>query len=424
VPDDIGNVYLADFGISKDLLESTPLTHTGIILGTYHYSSPEQLSGGAVDGQADQYSLGCSAYAMLSGGHPPFERPTVKAQIAAHLAFPPPDLTKTWRLDLSPDVDAVFTKVLAKEPHDRYGSCREFAEALAVALAPAAKTVNRPDPLPIPAPPPDHDPRQREGTGRRRPVVTGVAAGIVALGIAGGVAYAVIANMPHQSANQHGSPLVRPTLTRTATHLAVPSVTSLAIKPGRVTVREGHQVTVTLTGLLSDGSTAPPAKLADARWSSPRHRIATVHDGRITGRGPGSTEVRARLGPLVASVAVHVPDEPTPHQDSGAPGYSTPYTPPVNTGGPTATPTSGGGTTTLSRLAQPAAVPQVTPTPSADLTGSTRPRSPCPQPRKCANTGGRPAPNTSQMTALEIVLRHIDIARGYLPTVRRALGGS
>jgi len=61
------HVYLSDFGVSKTALASTGLTGTGAFLGTVDYAAPEQIQGIDVDGRADQYALGCSAFELLSG---------------------------------------------------------------------------------------------------------------------------------------------------------------------------------------------------------------------------------------------------------------------------------------------------------------------------------------------------------------------
>src|SRR4029077_11618688 len=61
------HVYLSDFGVARGMLSASGLTRAGQFLGTPDYASPEQISGGSVDGRADQYALGCVAYTLLSG---------------------------------------------------------------------------------------------------------------------------------------------------------------------------------------------------------------------------------------------------------------------------------------------------------------------------------------------------------------------
>ncbi len=84
-----GQAVVADFGIARalDAASAEPLTLTGMVVGTPQYMSPEQASGGAVDGRSDQYSLGCTLYEMLSGG-PPFTGPSSQAVVARHSLDP------------------------------------------------------------------------------------------------------------------------------------------------------------------------------------------------------------------------------------------------------------------------------------------------------------------------------------------------
>ena len=126
------HVYVSDFGLSKSSLGSGGLTGSGQFLGTVDYAAPEQLSGKHVDGRADQYALGCTAYELLCG-QPPYRRDQGLAVIYAHMTAPPPQPTRV-RPDLPAGADDVFRKVLAKDPADRYGSCQEFADALRQAL--------------------------------------------------------------------------------------------------------------------------------------------------------------------------------------------------------------------------------------------------------------------------------------------------
>src|SRR5881409_618952 len=65
-----GRVMLTDFGISKALQAATGFTATGMIIGTPHYMAPEQAKGHAVDGRADQYSLGVVGYRMITAELP------------------------------------------------------------------------------------------------------------------------------------------------------------------------------------------------------------------------------------------------------------------------------------------------------------------------------------------------------------------
>ena len=125
------HVYLSDFGLSSDALSSAGLTG-GQFLGTPNYSAPEQIQGLSADGRADQYSLACAAFELLTGA-PPFQRDHGMGVIWAQLCEPPPR-PSSCQPGLPTAADQVFATALAKRPQDRYASCRAFAEALRAAL--------------------------------------------------------------------------------------------------------------------------------------------------------------------------------------------------------------------------------------------------------------------------------------------------
>lgn len=133
LPDDRPeHVYLSDFGISKQPLSGSNITLTGQFVGALDYIAPEQIDGRDVDGHADQYSLGCAAFELLSGT-PPFRREQGLAMITAHLTEPPLSLTAR-RSDLPPAVDSVLAGAMAKLPDERYPTCSQFAADLGRAL--------------------------------------------------------------------------------------------------------------------------------------------------------------------------------------------------------------------------------------------------------------------------------------------------
>jgi serine/threonine protein kinase/WD40 repeat protein len=144
------HVYLSDFGVSKGAMSSASLTGPGQFVGTSHYAAPEQVLGQVVDGRADQYALACVTWQLLTGAVP-FERDQEMAVLLAHLSEPPPPLSAR-RPDLPAAADAVLARALAKEPAQRYVSCREFADALrdALGVAPYAAAVSAvPEPGPV-----------------------------------------------------------------------------------------------------------------------------------------------------------------------------------------------------------------------------------------------------------------------------------
>ncbi len=121
-----GHCKIADFGIAK--LEGTQLTQTGHLLGTPAYMSPEQFSGAAVDSRSDLFSLGAMLYWMVTG-EKPFAGDTLTAvsfKVVFTAAIPVHQLNPA----LPADLDTVISRCLAKNPSDRYGTCKELAADL------------------------------------------------------------------------------------------------------------------------------------------------------------------------------------------------------------------------------------------------------------------------------------------------------
>jgi serine/threonine protein kinase len=132
--EDPDHVYLADFGITKHTLSRSGLTATGQFVGTIDYIAPEQIQDKTIDGRADIYSLGCVMYECLTG-RVPFVKDVEAAVIWAHVEeLPAPPSTVTAELPTA--IDAVIARALAKDPEDRFASCREFMLAAHDALQP------------------------------------------------------------------------------------------------------------------------------------------------------------------------------------------------------------------------------------------------------------------------------------------------
>jgi eukaryotic-like serine/threonine-protein kinase len=128
-------VHVADFGIASAAgLDS--LTHTGTVLGTAGYLSPEQAQGERAVPASDLYALAVLAWELLTGERP-FKGDTVAAEAAAHVHAPIPSISAVRR-DLPPELDSVFWRALAKNPSERYPSAADFVAALRSALHDAA----------------------------------------------------------------------------------------------------------------------------------------------------------------------------------------------------------------------------------------------------------------------------------------------
>lgn len=131
--DERGNAYLADFGLAKTLAGTEDLTTTAQgFAGTPLYISPEQAGSEKLDHQTDIYSLGIIAYEMLAG-RPPYDDETPLGIVMKHITAPVPPIAA--EPGLSPQVDAVFRWVLAKDPASRPPTAMAFVEALQRALS-------------------------------------------------------------------------------------------------------------------------------------------------------------------------------------------------------------------------------------------------------------------------------------------------
>lgn len=127
-------VYLTDFGIARLHNDNAAkLTQTGTFTATLAFASPEQLSGIALDGRADQYSLACTLFRLLTGTTP-FDATNPVAVIQGHLQQPPPRAS-TLRSGITPALDAVIARGMAKRPDERFATCAEFAAAAVQALS-------------------------------------------------------------------------------------------------------------------------------------------------------------------------------------------------------------------------------------------------------------------------------------------------
>jgi serine/threonine-protein kinase len=169
-----GHAVLADFGIARalDATGGERITESGVALGTAMYMSPEQGSGGNIDGRADIYALGCVLYEMLAGT-PPFTGPTLQTVLARHAVDPIPPI-RTVRQTVGPALERVLERSLAKVPADRYLTAHELKAALAEAAAEQA-TISKTGPIRAPV--------ARASHTRTRALAT--ALGTVALALAG-----------------------------------------------------------------------------------------------------------------------------------------------------------------------------------------------------------------------------------------------
>ena len=140
-----GLAKIVDFGIAKASTDpgSVPAgtestltamvgTTPGGVVGTIGYMSPEQASGRPVDYRADQFALGLVIYELVTRTRP-FERPTTAQSIAATIEAEPPPID-ALNPDVPPHLADIVTRLLAKDPAERYDSTRDLARDLGSVL--------------------------------------------------------------------------------------------------------------------------------------------------------------------------------------------------------------------------------------------------------------------------------------------------
>jgi serine/threonine-protein kinase len=123
-----GEVKLMDFGIARMAEAKEGMTQAGLIVGTPHYMSPEQVQGKQLDPRSDVYSMGVMMYETLTGRRP-FESSSLTGVLTAHItekAKPPIEL----RADVPREINAIVMRCLEKDPKARYADAGELLHEL------------------------------------------------------------------------------------------------------------------------------------------------------------------------------------------------------------------------------------------------------------------------------------------------------
>jgi serine/threonine protein kinase len=131
-----GVAKLMDFGIASlsDTKEAYKLTQAGSVLGSIMYISPEQLNNASnVDARADIYSLGVSLYELLTG-QLPFMAENISS-IIMKILTDTPSPPSTYNPEISPALDAIINKAMAKSVEERYQTAAEMGRDLSRVLS-------------------------------------------------------------------------------------------------------------------------------------------------------------------------------------------------------------------------------------------------------------------------------------------------
>ena len=120
-------VKVTDFGIAKAVGTGT-MVHTGTVIGSVHYLSPEQARGGIVDARTDIYSLGVLFYELMTGKMP-FNGDNPIQVALMHLKDIPP-MPSALNPGINKNIEAIILKAMAKEPQQRFSSSEQMLKAV------------------------------------------------------------------------------------------------------------------------------------------------------------------------------------------------------------------------------------------------------------------------------------------------------
>ena len=310
-----GEVKVMDFGIARIVAGPQTAPQTSAVLGTAAYISPEQAQGQPVDGRSDIYSLGAVLYEMLTG-HPPFTGDSPVA-VAYKQVNESPVLPSIANPEVTPLLDAVLMRALAKNPANRYQTADEFRadlerarlgqDVLATPLMPpgddATQVISRPQATAVLPP-------QEPAPGSGRNVWLGVLIGFIVVAVLAGAGYLLAQGLlgdnddtttPFPIANVIGFTQERATQELDDAGLEVePRFRVSEAKPGRVIEQDpvpgtivdpGSTVTITI-------AKAPPPVVVPTFTGLTLGDAQTLRDREQPDPGPDRRSERDRAGGL------------------------------------------------------------------------------------------------------------------------------
>jgi tRNA A-37 threonylcarbamoyl transferase component Bud32 len=193
--DAAGQPHITDFGLAKEMEQSPKeaLTGKGMVVGSPHYMSPEQVRGLRVDRRADVYSLGVILYEMFTGRRP-FEGGTPEEVMLKALKNTAPSPSSVMRSQINPvlhrSLENVCLKAIARDRNERYPTAKALAEDLTRWLGGEEVEADVP---------------QRRA--RRRVLFS--AAGVAAAALLGVLAYAWVVSSPERELSNAARMVVR-----------------------------------------------------------------------------------------------------------------------------------------------------------------------------------------------------------------------
>lgn len=161
-----GQVKIVDFGLAR--LSGSDMTRTGMIMGTPHYMSPEQVRGERVDARSDVFSVGCIFYELLTA-RKPFDSDSMHAVLFKVLQEDPAPVRQLLP-DLPVVVEQVLERCLTKDPSERFQDAGALLDAMREARGALASGHGDAPLAGLPVPPPQAARRQSPSSSGARPV--------------------------------------------------------------------------------------------------------------------------------------------------------------------------------------------------------------------------------------------------------------
>lgn len=140
---DNGQIKIMDFGIAR-VEGGHQITREGMMIGTLHYMSPEQIRGQPLDGRTDIFSAGCILYELLTGARP-FQGESATSILYNIVNETPAPIVKT-NADLPQEIQDVLDRAMAKQPEQRFATAGEMARELEKIVTVFRKTLPRTPP--------------------------------------------------------------------------------------------------------------------------------------------------------------------------------------------------------------------------------------------------------------------------------------